>query len=52
MGSKVNPRIVSVSTLALYAVVPFNILKGLVDSVLTFLLYKRLENVFFKRKPT
>ncbi len=52
MGTKVNPRIVSVSTLALYAVVPFNILKGVIDSVLTFLLYKRLENVFFKRKPT
>ena len=52
MGSAINPRIVSVSTLALYAVVPFNLLKGIVDSVLTFLLYKRLEKVFFKERAT
>ncbi|MBQ3277341.1 MAG: ECF transporter S component [Oscillospiraceae bacterium] len=50
MGNAVNPRIISVSTLALYAVVPFNLLKGVVDSVLTFLLYKRLEKVFFKER--
>ncbi|MBQ7737757.1 MAG: ECF transporter S component [Oscillospiraceae bacterium] len=48
MGTKVNPRIVSVSTLALYAVVPFNLLKGICDSILTFLLYKRLEKLLFK----
>ena len=48
MGSAINSRIVSVSTLALYAVVPFNLLKGACDSVLTFLLYKRLEKVFFR----
>ena len=48
MGTAVNPRIVSVSTLALYAVVPFNILKGICDCVLTFLLYKRLGKVFFR----
>ena len=48
MGTSVNPRIVSVSTLALYAVVPFNLLKGTIDGILTFLLYKRLEKVFFQ----
>ena len=48
MGTAVNPRIVSVPTLALYAVVPFNLLKGAVDGVLTFLLYKRLEKLFFQ----
>ena len=48
MGTAVNSRIVSVPTLALYAVVPFNLLKGVCDGVLTFLLYKRLGKVFFK----
>ena len=50
MGNSVNKHIVSVPTLALYAVVPFNLLKGTVDGVLTFLLYKRLEKVFFQGK--
>ena len=50
MGTAVNKRIVSVPTLALYAVAPFNLIKGAIDSVLTFLLYKRLEKVFFKER--
>lgn len=50
MGTAVNRHIVSVPSLVLYAVVPFNLLKGLVDSILTFLLYKRLEPVFFRKK--
>ena len=48
MGTSVNRHIVSVSTLALYAVVPFNVLKGTCDGILTFLLYKRLGKVFFR----
>lgn len=48
MGTSVNRHIVSVPTLVLFAVVPFNLLKGCVDSVLTFLLYKKLEKVFFR----
>lgn len=48
MGTKVNGSITSVSTLVLFAVVPFNILKGCVVSVLTFLLYKRVEKVLFR----
>ena len=50
MGTKVNPAINSVSTLVLFAVVPFNLLKGVVVSILTFLLYKRLGPVLFRRK--
>ena len=42
MGAKVNGAIRSVSTLVLFAVVPFNLLKGVVVSVLTMLLYKRI----------
>ena len=43
MGTKVNGAISSVFTLVLYAVVPFNLLKGLVVSLLTMLLYKRIS---------
>lgn len=45
MGTKVNPRIVSVETMALYAVAPLNLVKGSVDMLLTILLYKRLSHV-------
>lgn len=45
MGTDVNRSITSVSTLVLFAVVPFNLLKGLVVSVLTMLLYKRVERL-------
>ena len=50
MGTAVNSRIVSVPTLALYAVVPFNLLKGVCDGILTFLLYKRLGRIFFREE--
>ncbi|MGI5977307.1 MAG: ECF transporter S component [Candidatus Limivicinus sp.] len=48
MGTKVNGAINSVSTLVLFAVVPFNILKGAVVSILTFLLYKRISPILHK----
>ena len=43
MGTKVNSAIDSVSTLVLFAVAPFNLLKGVVVSLLTMLLYKRIS---------
>ena len=43
MGTKVNRAITSVPTLVLFAVVPFNLLKGVVVSLLTMLLYKRIS---------
>ena len=48
MGTKINPSITSVSTLVLFAVVPFNLLKGAVDSALTFLLYKRISPILHR----
>lgn len=48
MGTAVNKHIVSLPTMVLYAVVPFNLLKGVIVSYLTALLYKRLEKVLFK----
>ena len=49
MGTKINPAINSVSTLVLFAVVPFNLLKGVVVSIITFLLYKHIERLLRMR---
>lgn len=45
MGNAINPNINSVSTMVLLAVVPFNIIKGVVVSFITLLLYKKLSSV-------
>jgi len=45
MGTKINPAIVSVNSLVFFAVVPLNLLKGGVVSVLTVLLYKKLSPI-------
>ena len=49
MGTEVNGAINSVSTLVLFAVVPFILLKGVIVSIATFFLYKRLEPIFFRK---
>lgn len=49
IGTDVNGAINSVSTLVLFAVVPFNLLKGVVDSIITFLLYKHIERLLRMR---
>lgn len=49
-GTAVNSAINSVTTLVLFAVVPFNLLKGVIVSILTLLLYKRVEKLFFRHK--
>lgn len=49
MGKQINPAIQNVYTFVAFGVAPFNLLKGVVVSVLTFLLYKRIERLFFGR---
>ena len=49
MGTAVNGAVTSLSTLVLFAVVPFNLLKGILVSILTFFLYKRVEKLLFRR---
>lgn len=49
IGADINGAINSVSTLVLFAVVPFNIVKGVLVSALTFLLYKHIERLFKMR---
>jgi len=45
MGTLVNPAIQSVWTLVLFAVVPFNLLKGAIVSAVTMLLYKHVSPI-------
>lgn len=49
MGTAINSGINSVTTFVIYAVAPLNLIKGVVISVLTLLLYKRTEKLFFTR---
>lgn len=48
MGTKINPAINSLEKLILLATVPFNLVKGILTSVITFLLYKRVSNVLHR----
>ena len=48
MGSAVNGAINSVTTLVLFAVVPFNLVKGIIVSFITFILYKRISPILHK----
>ena len=45
MGTAINPRITSLTTMMLFSVFPFNLVKHAVTSLLTFLMYKRVGNV-------
>lgn len=45
MGTKVNPYVTNIKTLVFFAVTPFNLVKGILVSLVTLLLYKRLSKV-------
>ena len=47
MGGAVNPAISSVTTFVVLAVAPLNLIKGVLISVLTLLLYKRVARPLF-----
>ena len=49
MGTAVNPGITSLSTFVLFAVAPFNLLKGVVVSLVVLLIYKKISPVFKMR---
>jgi riboflavin transporter FmnP len=48
MGTAANPSIDSLTTLVLYGIVPFNLLKGVLVSLVTVLIYKRLSPILHK----
>ncbi len=45
MGRDINPAITDLPRLIVFAVVPFNVLKGVLVSAITFLLYKRVAPI-------
>ena len=49
MGSAVNAGVTDVATFVILCVAPLNVVKGLSVSVLTLLLYKRVEKAIFNR---
>lgn len=49
MGTAINASVSSVGTLVMFCVVPFNLLKGVLVSVITYLLYKRVERLLLDR---
>jgi riboflavin transporter FmnP len=48
MSRKVNPSIKDVNTLIAYSIIPFNIVKGIVVSLITFLMYKKVSPILHK----
>ena len=46
MGTAVNPHITSLSTFVIFAVAPFNLLKGVLVSLIVFLIYKKISPIF------
>lgn len=49
MGTAVNPSITSLSTFVMFAVAPFNLLKGVLVSLIVLLIYKKVSPVFRMR---
>ena len=45
MGTAVNPAITNITTLVLFAVVPFNLLKGVTVSIIVLLIYKKISPI-------
>lgn len=48
MGTAINGHITNLFTMMLFAVLPFNLLKYTIVSVITFLVYKRLKHILYK----
>lgn len=46
MGTAVNAHITSLSTFVIFAVAPFNLLKGVLVSLIVFLIYKKIRPIF------
>lgn len=50
MGTAVNHSITSLSTFVIFAVAPFNLLKGVLISFIVFLIYKKISPIFKMNK--
>jgi riboflavin transporter FmnP len=45
MAKEVNPLVGNLETMIVFAVAPFNLVKGIICSVINLLLYKRLSKI-------
>ena len=48
MGSEINPLIVDLRTLVVYSILPFNIVKGIMVTLVTVLIYKKLSPILHR----
>lgn len=48
MGSAINKNIIDLKTMMFIAVVPFNLLKGAIVTIMTLLIYKRVSPILHK----
>lgn len=48
MASKINSSVVNLNTLIVYTFLPFNLIKGVMISVIVFLIYKRVSPILHK----
>ena len=46
MGTAVNGGITNLTTFVLFAVAPFNLLKGVLVSLIVFIIYKKISLIF------
>ena len=49
MGTKVNASITDLFTFVMFAVVPFNLLKGILVSIIVILIYKKISPIIKRR---
>lgn len=48
MGTVITGKIVDLKTMMVFAILPFNLLKGFIEAILTMLLYKRISPILHK----
>lgn len=48
LGTKANPKVVDLKTLIVYSILPFNVLKGLMLSLVTLIIYKKISVLLHK----
>jgi len=48
MSAAANPLIVDLKTLILYGIVPFNLIKGIIISIVTVLIYKKVSPIIHR----
>lgn len=49
MGTAINPNITSLTSFVIFAVAPFNLLKGALVSLIVFIIYKKIRPIFKMR---